>query len=122
LDPSFARAYATLAATHRRDWLWVWSDDPGASQREALNAAQRAVDLDGILPHGHKQLAMIYVYQRQHDEAIKEAQEAVQLDPGDTDNYAVLAEVLNYAGKFNRAITNVQTAMRLDPYHSAHYP
>jgi adenylate cyclase len=122
LDPSFARAYATLAATHRRDWLWVWSDDPEASRQEALATAQRAVDLDGILPHGHKQLAMIYVYQRQHDQAIEEAQTAVQLDPGDADNYAVLAEVLNYAGEFNRAITNVQTAMRLDPYHSAHYP
>jgi adenylate cyclase len=122
LDPSFARAYATLAATHRRDWLWVWSDNPDASQQEALRTAQKAVELDGILPHGHKQLAMIYVYQRRHDEAIKEAQEAIQLDPGDADNYAVLAEVLNYAGEFNRAITNVQTAMRLDPYHSAHYP
>jgi adenylate cyclase len=122
LDPSFARAYATLAATHRRDWLWVWSDAPDASQEEALRAAQRAVELDAILSHGHKQLAMIYVYQRRHDEAIKEAQEAVRLDPGDADNYAVLAEVLNYAGEFNRAITNVQTAMRLDPYHSAHYP
>jgi adenylate cyclase len=111
-----------LAATHRRDWLWVWSDDPEASQQEALRTAQKAVELDGILPHGHKQLAMIYAYQRQHDQAIAEAQTAVQLDPGDADNYAVLAEVLNYAGEFNRAITNVQTAMRLDPYHSAHYP
>ncbi|MBI3326762.1 MAG: tetratricopeptide repeat protein, partial [Nitrospinae bacterium] len=122
LDPSFARAYATLAATHRRDWLWVWSDDPEASQQKALENAQKAVDLDSILPHGHKQLAMIYVYQRQHDQAIVEAQKAVDLDINDADSYAVLAEVLNYAGEFHRAITNVQTAMRLDPYHSAHYP
>jgi adenylate cyclase len=121
LDESFARAYATLAATYRRDWVWAWGDAE-ASERQALYNAEKAVALDGILPHGHKQLALIYAYQRQHDMAIKEAEEAVQLDPGDADNYAVLAEVLNYAGEFKRAVTNVQTAMRLDPYHSAHYP
>jgi adenylate cyclase len=122
LDPKFARAYATLAATHRRDWLWVWSADPEASQQLALAMAQRAVTLDDALPHGYKQLAMIYVYQRQHDQAIDQAQKAVDLDPNDADSYAVLAEVLNYAGEYERAIQNIQMAQRLDPYHSAHYP
>ena len=123
LDGSFARAYATRAATYRREWVWAWGDPKASgSEQDALNDAQKAIALDGILPHGHKQLALIYVYQRQHVEAIGEAEKAVQLDPGDADNYAVLAEVLNYAGDFHRAIANVQTAMRLDPYHSAHYP
>jgi adenylate cyclase len=122
LDPKFARAYATLASTHRRDWIWAWSDNPDESERRALAMAQRAVELDASLPHGHKQLAMIYVYQRQHDLAIAAAQKAVDLDPNDADSHGVLAEVLNYAGKTNEAIENVQKAMRLDPFHSAHYP
>jgi adenylate cyclase len=122
LDPKFARAYATLASTHRRDWIWAWSANPDESERQALAMAERAVELDASLPHGHKQLALIYVYQRKHDLAIAAAQKAVALDPNDADSYGVLAEVLNYAGRTNEAIDNVQKAMRLDPFHSAHYP
>jgi adenylate cyclase len=98
------------------------SDNPDESERQALALAQRAVELDPSLPHGHKQLAMIYVYQRKHDLAIAAAQKAVDLDPDDADSHGDLAEVQNYAGKPNEAIENVQQAMRLDPFHSAHYP
>jgi len=122
LDPNFARAYATLAATHRREWIWEWSQDSEASRRQALAAAQKAVELDPQLPHGYKQRALIYVYQWQHEEAIAEAKRAVELDPEDADNHAVLAEVLNYAGQPEQALASVETAIQLDRYRSAHYP
>jgi adenylate cyclase len=121
-DPNFARAHATLASTHRRDWIWGWSGDPSHSRNEAEKEAETAVRLDDSLPHGRKQLAMIYVYGERHDDAIIEAERAVARDPNDADSYGVLAEVLNYAGRYDDAITNVLTAMRLDPFHSAHYP
>jgi adenylate cyclase len=122
LDPNFARAHATLAATYRRGWVWGWSDNPDDAEQRAVATGQKAVELDRLLPQAHKELASIYVYQRRHDEAIDEALKAVELDPNGADGYAVLAEVLNYAGNPTEAIKNVQTAMRLDPYHSAWYP
>jgi TolB-like protein len=122
LDPYFARAHATLAATHRRDWVWGWGSNPDESEEQALAIAQKAVELDRLLPQAHKELASVYVYRRQYEEAIDAALKAVDLDPNGADGYAVLAEVLNYAGKSTEAVKNVQTAMRLDPYHSAWYP
>jgi adenylate cyclase len=122
LDPNFARAHSTLAATYRRGWVWGWSDNPNDAEQRAVATGQKAVELDRLLPQAHKELASIYVYQRRHDEAIDEALKAVELDPNGADGYAVLAEVLNYAGDPTEAIKNVQTAMRLDPYHSAWYP
>src|SRR5882724_5854305 len=122
LDPNFARAHATLAATYRRGWVWGWSDNPDDAEQRAVATGRKAVELDRLLPQAHKELASIYVYQRRHDEAIDEALKAVELDPNGADGYAVLAEVLNYAGNPTEAIKNVQTAMRLDPYHSAWYP
>ncbi len=121
LDPKFSRAYAKLAATHRRDWLWGWAADPKTSEQQALELAQRAVALDDSSPDGHKELAMIYVYKRQHEQAIAEAKRAVALDQNDAHNHAVLAEVLNYAGQPKEAIELVEKAMRLDPRYPAHY-
>jgi adenylate cyclase len=122
LDPNFARAHATLAATYRRDWVWGWGDYPDQAENQAVTLGEKAVDLDRLSPHAHKELASVYVYQRRYDEAIAEALKAVDLDPNGAEGYAVLAEVLNYAGNPAEAIKNVQTAIRLDPYHSAWYP
>jgi adenylate cyclase len=36
LDPNFARAHATLAATYRRGWAWGWSDNPDDAEQRAV--------------------------------------------------------------------------------------
>lgn len=45
LDPEFARAYASLAATHRQDFYGRWTQDPQSSENMAYRMAQKAVEL-----------------------------------------------------------------------------
>ena len=46
LDPEFARAYASLANTHRQDWTFTgWSQDRETSEELAYRLAQKAVEL-----------------------------------------------------------------------------
>ena len=45
LDPQFARAYASLAATHRQDYYGRWTQDPQSSEDMAYRMAQKAVEL-----------------------------------------------------------------------------
>jgi adenylate cyclase len=122
LDPQFARAYANLAATHRQDWTFVWTEDLPAIEQRAFELAQRSVALDPSLPYGHVQLAYIYVYRWQHDDAIREAREAIQLGgPNFADGYAVLAQVLSYAGQPQEAISLMENAISRNPKVPAFY-
>ena len=122
LDPQFARAYANLAATHRLDGNYGWSDDPDASEQRAFALAQESVRHDPSLPYGHQQLAYLYVYRGQHAEALTEAQEAVRLGgASNTDSAAALAQILIYAGQPDQAITVMEDAIRVDPQAPAYY-
>jgi adenylate cyclase len=122
LDPAFARAYANLAATHRQDWTFGWSQDLPASEQRAFELAQESVRRDPSLPYGHQQLAYLYVYRMQHDQAIAEAEQSVQLDPNYADGYAAWAQVLTYAGQPQEAIALMEAARRLNPTDPGYYP
>jgi adenylate cyclase len=122
LDPQFARAYASLSATHRLDWNFGWSDNPEASEQRAFELAQESVRRDPSLPYGHQQLAYLSVYRGQHEQAIAAAKKAVQLGgPSNTDGAAALAQMLIYAGQPEQAIPLLEDAIRLDPKAPAHY-
>jgi tetratricopeptide (TPR) repeat protein len=121
LDPLFARAYASLAATYRQDWYGRWSQVPRISERLAFDLAQRSVALDPSGPYGHQQLAYLYVYRGQYDQAIAEAKRAVTLDPNGADGYAALAQMLTYAGRPQEALGLMEEAMRLTPEPPAYY-
>jgi adenylate cyclase len=121
LDSQFARGYASLAATHRQDWTCRWSQDPDESERQAFELAHKAVALNPSLPHGHHQLAYLYVYSGQHEPAIAEAEQAVKLDPNDPDGYAALAQMLSYAGRPREAVGFMEKAMQLNPKPPAYY-
>jgi adenylate cyclase len=122
LDPQFARAYANLAATYRQEWNYEWTADLPAAEQRAFELAQRSVALDPSLPHGHVQLAYLYVYRLQHDDAIREAEQATQLGGANyADGYAVLAQVLTYGGEPQRAVPLMEKALSLDPRAPVYY-
>ena len=111
LDPQFARAYANLAATHRQDWTFTWTQDPETSEELAYRLAQKAVELarrelepKPSLPYTLEQLGFVLLYRRQYQEASDAAEEAVQRNPNYADGYALGAHVLIYRGnrKSNR--------------------
>jgi len=121
LDPQFARAYASLAATHRQDWNGRWSQDPQASELQAFDLAQRSVTVNPSLPYGYHQLAYLYLYRENHDQAIAAAEQALKLDPNDADSHAALAVIQVYAGRPQDAIPLMEQANRLNPKAPVYY-
>jgi adenylate cyclase len=138
LDPEFARAYASLAATHRQDGSLAWTEDPETSENLAYRTALRAVEVARrelgprpSLPFALEQLAYVLLYRKQYQEASEAAEEAVKENPNYGDGYAVWAHALIYWGKPGEAIGKTKEAIARTPpnypffydYHlgQAHY-
>jgi adenylate cyclase len=122
LDPEFARAYAALAATHRQDWIYAWTQDRETSEALAYHLAQYAVELakkelepKPSLPYALQQWAYVLLYRRQHQEASDAAEEAVQRNPNYADGFALWALVLSYRGDPEESLRKTQEAIRLNP-------
>ena len=121
-DPTFARATASLSATHRQDWTLLWSTDPAWSLAEAHRLAQRAVALarqerppQPSLPHTLEQWAYVLTYSADHQAALAAAQEAVTVQPDYADGWTVWAHALTFAGQPDEALDKTRQAMRLSP-------
>jgi adenylate cyclase len=134
LDPRFARAYANLAATHRQDWTFAWTQDRDTSEDLAYRMAGKAVELarrelepKPSLPHALEQLGYVLLYRKRHQEASDAAEEAVRRSPSYADGYALWAHVLIYRGKPEEALRKTQEAIDRNPkypffydYHRGH--
>jgi adenylate cyclase len=119
LDPSYAAAYASLAATYWRDW-WQGEPNPQALDR-AYELAQKAVNLDDSLPIAHIILAQVYVWKRQYVQAIAEGRRAVALDPNYDLGYQTLGDILSHAGQPQEALEMREKSMRLNPRYPSIY-
>jgi adenylate cyclase len=116
LDPSYARAYATLSHAHLFAWIYRLDEDylsPTALER-AHRLAWKAVQLDPNLPVAHARLGMVLTTEGQHEQSIAEFEKAIALNPNFTDWRFGLA--LTRAGEPERAIQVVETHMRYDPF------
>jgi len=117
IDPTFARAYASLSTTYVIAWrnrLDKHHLDPAALD-EALRLAGRAVQLGPNLPQAHASLGVVLAWKRQPDAAVVAFEKAVALNPNFTDWRMAIALV--YAGQSARAVEVLKTHMRLDPFY-----
>jgi adenylate cyclase len=128
LDPEFARAYASVAATHRQDFYGRWTQDPQSSEDMAYRMAQKAVELarselepKPSLPYALEQMGWVLLYREKHQEATQAAEEAVQRNPNYADGYALWALVLIYMGKPEEGLHKSQEAIALNPKYSFFY-
>ena len=133
-DPQFARAYANLAATHRQDWILVWTQNRTESENRAYETVEKAVDLarrepepKPSLPFALEQQGYVELYKGHHEAAIKAATEALSRSPNYADGYGLAAHVLIYQGKPEEALRRTQEAIDRDPkypffydYHRGH--
>jgi adenylate cyclase len=122
LDPEFARAYANLAATHRQDWTYGWTQDRETSEDLAYRLAHKGVELarrelepKPSLPYALQHWGFVLLYRRQHQDASDAAEEAVQRNPNYADGFALWALVLTYRGEPGEALRKTQEAIRLNP-------
>jgi adenylate cyclase len=122
LDPSYARAYATLSYTHLLPWIFRLDGDhlsPAALER-AHRLAWKAVQLDPNLPIAHAQLGWVPTFQGRHEQSVAEFEKAMALNPNFTDWR--FGPTLVRAGEPAKAIQVLEAHMRYDPFYVPSVP
>ena len=114
-DPSYARAYAGLAAVYL--WQGYWGYLPSAdAYTRALAAADQAVRLDDRSADAHAALGWLNLYYRWNwTESAREYARALALDPTSATILAWHGESLSTRGRHDEAIAEVRKAVALDP-------
>ncbi len=113
-DPEFALAYAGLADADLR----LYEDNKDSLYAEkALNAAQKAEQLNPALPEVHLSLGSVYTETGKNAEAVEELKKALALAPNSDDAYRRLGNVYRATGRRQEAIAAYQSAVAANPYY-----
>jgi len=114
-DPSYAQAYAGLADTY--NLLREYSDMPASQAFPlALNAAQKAVQLDDSLSDGHRALAFTeFNWNWDLEGGEREYRRAIELNPNDPVAHHWYATALVALPRLPECISEIEKARALDP-------
>jgi TolB-like protein/Tfp pilus assembly protein PilF len=121
IDPQFARAYEMLGRTHSFDARYGWSESRSASMKQALELAQKAIDMDENHIIGRILLSYIYRQKRQYEKSIAEMEIVINHEPNNASAYAWLAVPLYTIGKGEEGVAAVKKAIRLNPIPEDYY-
>lgn len=86
--------------------------------KEALDAARRAVQVGPDYPYAHYVLAGVYDQDDRFKEAEQAIREAIRLDPQDADYYVRLANLQMQQRRWEEGLRVAERALELDPTHS----
>jgi TolB-like protein/Tfp pilus assembly protein PilF len=117
-DPGYARSYASLAEAYERFPMWV-----GAPSRQtfplALQAAEKALELDPSLPEAYASLGLIHAnYLWDWARAERHFQRALELNPDCSPAGQWYAEFLAEMGRTDEALLIIDRALLSDPLSS----
>jgi len=114
-DPSFAPAYAGLAAAHAaRSGQFAY--DLADEMSKMRSAAEMAIQLDPLLAEAHDALGMVYSRDGQWERSEKSFRRAIEIDRSDSTAYSHLAMYLLFPlGRVEEAITQLRIAEKTDP-------
>jgi adenylate cyclase len=115
LAPDDADGQANLAFCLWGASMGGWLPSGRAAIEEALQRAQRAVNLDERLALGHNALATVMIALRRHEEAIDAIERAYELAPGDFTINHQRGQMLAYAGRYEESLQWFDRALRLSP-------
>jgi TolB-like protein/Flp pilus assembly protein TadD len=113
LDPEYALAWAGLAQAVGE--LASWYYWPAETITEAVQAADRATELDPDLAQGYFSRGDLLRMGRRFDEAEAAFQRGLALSPGDADGHSRYGDVLRDAGRFEESLRESRRAIELDP-------
>ena len=116
LDPNYATAYMCLAGVHIAEIFNGLSKNPRESGKQALNAAQKALELNENAPEPYLILGILNLMQRQHDNAIEAAQRAIELNPNSAMAIYQKGRFLMNAGRPEESFQYFKKSKRLNPY------
>ncbi len=115
IDPGFALAYARLAIISFAEYANQWNGATADNLTQALELAQKAIEIDDTEPQGHISLSLALSWMRRLDEAERAAERAVALAPGLADAYTGLGNIRDFQGRHEDAAALYTRAYRLDP-------
>ncbi|MCH8914155.1 MAG: tetratricopeptide repeat protein [Planctomycetes bacterium] len=117
LDPDFADAHAGYArvAVDVLTYGFLDSLPSAVARKRAYEAAGRALSLNPRLARSYSVLALLQMFDSEHENAVASARKAVALNPNSAEAHLNLAVVLVYAGRQNEALQAMETVLRLNP-------
>ena len=122
LDPSFARAYASLASVYNSRNLLLPGNPNNASDLSCgFEYAQRAVHLDPGDARNHVDIGWSYMLARDFSNGERHFDLAGQLNPNDANICIARALAEAYLGNAEKGIELAQRAVQINPFHPDNY-
>lgn len=119
-DPELAAAWALLARLRAQAPFWGWYEN-GADFEEwralAVQAGERAVDLDPALAESHTMLGFVLSQEHEWARAERHLEEAITRNPSDPLARGTLLWQLASQGRWEEALEQARIRQRLDPLH-----
>jgi TolB-like protein len=113
-DPQFAPAFAGLADAYG-GLSTTLRMDPGEAEPKMRFAAEKAVELDPLLPEARRVMGLVYERARDWNAAEKSFHRAIELDPNASANHAAYADLLLGLGRLNESVAEIRLAVKTDP-------
>jgi len=114
-DPTFAPAYAGLAATYSALGLVFYGEPPAETRPKVLAAARKALALDPELAEARAELGDALQKDWRWAEAEAEYRQAIELSPNNAAAHGGLAQWLLCQGRTEEALASARRAQELDP-------
>jgi TolB-like protein len=124
IDSDLPEAHIWLARVSAGLVAYAWSDDPEADIKEGMEAASRAIYLDGKDPYAHYAVAIVSAYGRAPRQGVLAAEKAVALNPSFALGHLVLGMSRLFDGRAVEAVTPLEHGLSLnssDPQNFAWY-
>ena len=122
LDPTYGRAYGSMAYSLSFGYLRGWSDTPIETLDRALTLAEQAVALNDSVPQTYWALGYVFLVRKEFDKAKRAVTQAINIAPNYADGYGLLSLISNNLGESEKAIELITKGMRLNPYYTWDYP
>lgn len=115
-DPSFAPAYAGLAAAHAASSAQGFRSDHTDELMQMRVAAEKAIQLDPLSSEAHQATGMLYARNGQWAQSEKSFRRAIELDPSNAPVHCDLTiYLLLPLGRIEEAVHETQVAEKIDP-------
>jgi TolB-like protein/Flp pilus assembly protein TadD len=116
LEPELSEAHAWLARAGASIVAYGWCTDARQELQEAMDAANRAVQLDEKDPYSQYALTTVHIYSGAMERAIRFATKAIDISPSFALGHLALGSAHLFAGNPAAAIDPLEHGLRLNPY------
>ncbi len=115
-DPELVAAYSDLAEVCFLEARLGFAEDNAACLSEALDLANKAIEIKGEDAAAHYAFGRILSMKRRHGEAEFELKRALELNPSYSQAYLALGMSYTFSGRAKEAVAPLETGMRLSPF------